>query len=260
MSVDLKDLCSQLDRCNLQNAEIRELMLARLRGERDRMKHAGGPLWTYLGAAAVLVRSVDLLPAEEADEVQAITRRIVALVAKNSEREQLRTHGRATSTGAKASPSALKTLNSMALGGMMIELGFLTEAQVSEALDEARTTGRRFGETVIKNGMATIDAVDQALALQRAMVGAGPARDTGVEPEALDAPGARSAHGSADQARERRLGELLMERSKIDRQGLERALELQRQTGKDLADVLVETGMASEDDVLAALARARAVA
>ena len=50
-----------------------------------------------------------------------------------------------------------------------------------------------------------------------------------------------------------RLGEMLVERRKIEAEELERALELQRERGDKLGKILVDMGLVAQRDVLAAL-------
>ena len=50
-----------------------------------------------------------------------------------------------------------------------------------------------------------------------------------------------------------RLGEMLVERRKIEAEDLERALELQRERGDKLGKILVDMGFVAQRDVLAAL-------
>ncbi len=54
-------------------------------------------------------------------------------------------------------------------------------------------------------------------------------------------------------ARYQRLGEILVERGKIDAEDLERALELQKERGDKLGKILVDMGLIAQRDVLAAL-------
>src|SRR4029077_16852380 len=51
-----------------------------------------------------------------------------------------------------------------------------------------------------------------------------------------------------------RLGELLLERGKIEAEDLERALELQAERGDKLGKIRVDMGLIAQRDVLAALA------
>ena len=59
----------------------------------------------------------------------------------------------------------------------------------------------------------------------------------------------------ADQPADRlpRLGEMLIERGKIEADDLERALELQRERGDKLGKILVDMGLIAQRDLLAAL-------
>jgi hypothetical protein len=50
-----------------------------------------------------------------------------------------------------------------------------------------------------------------------------------------------------------RLGEMLVERGKIEAEDLDRALELQRERGDKLGKILVDMGLVAQRDVLAAL-------
>ena len=54
-------------------------------------------------------------------------------------------------------------------------------------------------------------------------------------------------------ARFMRLGEILIERGKIDSEDLERALELQLERGDKLGKILVDMGLIAQRDMLAAL-------
>jgi general secretion pathway protein E len=72
-----------------------------------------------------------------------------------------------------------------------------------------------------------------------------------VTPEHL-APQA-SAAPPVGVLRFQRLGEMLIERGKIEAEDLERALELQRERGDKLGKILVDMGLVAQRDVLAAL-------
>ncbi len=50
-----------------------------------------------------------------------------------------------------------------------------------------------------------------------------------------------------------RLGEILIERGKIEAEDLERALELQQERGDKLGKILVDMGLIAQRDVLVAL-------
>jgi len=72
-----------------------------------------------------------------------------------------------------------------------------------------------------------------------------------VTPEHLASqPGAAPPVGVL---RFQRLGEMLVERRKIEAEELERALELQRERGDKLGKILVDMGLVAQRDVLAAL-------
>ncbi len=71
-----------------------------------------------------------------------------------------------------------------------------------------------------------------------------------MTPTEHSTPAAETAGGP----RYLRLGEILIERRKIDAEDLERALELQRERGDKLGKILVDMGLIAQRDVLAALA------
>ena len=57
---------------------------------------------------------------------------------------------------------------------------------------------------------------------------------------------------SSEPPRYRRLGEILIERGKIEAEDLERALELQKERGDKIGKILVDRGSIAQRDVLAA--------
>ena len=57
---------------------------------------------------------------------------------------------------------------------------------------------------------------------------------------------------SSEPPRYRRLGEILIERGKIEADDLERALELQKERGDKIGKILVDMGSIAQRDVLAA--------
>ena len=64
---------------------------------------------------------------------------------------------------------------------------------------------------------------------------------------------AHQSEAAAGSLRYPRLGELLLERGKIEAEDLERALELQKERGDKLGKILVDMGLIAQRDVLAAL-------
>ncbi|MEO5576001.1 MAG: hypothetical protein ABIR67_02465 [Gaiellaceae bacterium] len=62
--------------------------------------------------------------------------------------------------------SAQTSSGRLPLGALLTAAGFLTEAQLSEALGEGATTGERLGEVVVRRGWTTEDEVAKLLAEQ----------------------------------------------------------------------------------------------
>ena len=66
-------------------------------------------------------------------------------------------------------------------------------------------------------------------------------------------PESEAGHRPEPALRYQRLGEILIERGKIEHEELERALELQQERGDKLGKILVDMGLIAQRDVLAAL-------
>ena len=62
-----------------------------------------------------------------------------------------------------------------------------------------------------------------------------------------------AAAAAAPSPRSMRLGEILVDRKKIEAEDLERALEIQKERGDKLGKILVDMGLIAQRDVLAAL-------
>jgi general secretion pathway protein E len=69
----------------------------------------------------------------------------------------------------------------------------------------------------------------------------------------LPTPESETGHAPEPALRYQRLGEILIERKKIEPDELERALELQHERGEKLGKILVDMGLIAQRDVLAAL-------
>jgi type IV pilus assembly protein PilB len=67
---------------------------------------------------------------------------------------------------AEVKPVAVVPHGHMALGGLLVERGLITEAQLEAAVGEQKTTGRRLGKVLIDCGLLTPDALLEVLAEQ----------------------------------------------------------------------------------------------
>src|SRR2546421_8811383 len=105
-------------------------------------------------------------------------------------------------------------------GELLIELGFVTEYQVQEALALQSLTGNRVGEALMSLGYITRAQLQRALSMA---LGRG-------QPIALDKPP---------------LGEVLMGLRYCTQQDIDAALEHQRKDGRRLGEILVEKAVCS---------------
>src|SRR3954462_4163527 len=100
-------------------------------------------------------------------------------------------------------------------GELLIELGFVTEYQVQEALALQSLTGNRVGEALMSLGYITRNQLQRALSMALG----------GGQSVALDKPP---------------LGEVLIGLRYLDEGQLEQALDQQRKDGRRLGEILVE--------------------
>ncbi|MGD0584652.1 MAG: cytochrome c3 family protein [Oryzomonas sp.] len=109
------------------------------------------------------------------------------------------------------------------LGDLLVLAGHITEEQLQQALAEQRRSGGKFGEVCKRLGLLTELQLQALLEFQRNQ---------------------ESTHDSP-----LRLGELLVATGKITREHLEVALKKQKQSDKNIGDVLIEAGYASPDSI-----------
>jgi predicted CXXCH cytochrome family protein len=109
------------------------------------------------------------------------------------------------------------------LGDLLVLAGHITEEQLQQVLAEQRLSGGKFGEVCKRLGLLTEQQLRALLEFQRNQ---------------------ESRHDSP-----LRLGELLVATGKITREHLEDALKKQKQSDKNIGDVLIETGYASPGSI-----------
>jgi len=113
-------------------------------------------------------------------------------------------------------------------GELLIELGFVTEYQVQEALALQSLTGNRVGEALMSLGYITRNQLQRALSMA---LGRG-------QPVALDRPP---------------LGEVLVGLKYVQAPDVDAALDQQRRDGRRLGEILVEKNVCSYQQVYEAL-------
>ena len=142
------------------------------------------------------------------------------------------------------------------IGEIFVEKGVITQQQLELALEEQRASGERLGEILVARfGVARLD-VASVLAEQWAEYERLSAQE---QPQARPALHLAAAEPEPESPREspagkRPIGEIFVERGFITENQLQDALELQRQTGKRLGEILVSTGRLSRLDLASALA------
>jgi adenylate cyclase len=113
-------------------------------------------------------------------------------------------------------------------GELLVELGFVTDYQVQEALALQSLTGNRIGEALMSLGYITRNQLQRALSMA---LGRG-------QPVALDKPP---------------LGEVLIGLKYLEQDKLDAALDQQRKDGRRLGEILVEKNICTYQQVYEAL-------
>jgi hypothetical protein len=240
-SPTLTELARQVSRSDLKNRDVQGALYDRLQDVRGRMASEHGELCGFLDAAAILVRSLAHLDEGGTEEVREIVKRIVEIVSASSAQSSTDTAD-STAQPAPDTTSApdvgLRTLNEMALGQVLVQLGLVSTSDVGYALEYGARSQKRLGESLVELGLATDEDIAQALRLKHALGTATPPAST---------PAASKKRPSAVESI--LLGEILVHLGKIDRKALAAALDLQRTQGVRLGDALVELGWASWSDI-----------
>lgn len=240
---DLQDLADQLARSNLRNVDVQNLVHDQLLGMRSRLKTSDENLIGPVDAAATLVRSLDALDVETGDEVRNLIVKLVSLVSDACGRRGIPSQvGTPQATPSSVTNAGLSTLNDMALGDVMVQLGLVTQDQVDTALIEMTRSGRPLGETLIQIGASTAEDVQRGLNLQHLLSKADPSKSSaGQRP-----PASETIHAIL-------LGEILVRMGRITHPQLEQALRLQQEDGMRVGEALVELGMVTWADVAEAV-------
>jgi type IV pilus assembly protein PilB len=110
------------------------------------------------------------------------------------------------------------------LGELLLAQGLLDDHQLNHALAEHRRTGLMLGKVIIKLGFVTQETLESLLGTQIHL------------------------------KQRKRLGEILLEQGLLIAEDLEKALDLQKESGQKLGQCLVKLGFISEDGILEILA------
>jgi hypothetical protein len=138
------------------------------------------------------------------------------------------------------------------LGTLLADQGLLTSAELELALAEQARTGRLLGQIVVDYGYVTPFSLARVLSEQHGVE----LRPTLVPDETLPAP---PAHEPAEATAWRPLGRVLVENGFLTKTELENALEVQRERGGRLGEILVARGSMTGQALARALAEQHGV-
>lgn len=138
------------------------------------------------------------------------------------------------------------------LGTLLADQGLLTPAELELALAEQARTGRLLGQIIVDHGYVTAFSLARVLSEQHGVA----LRPTLVPDETLPTT---PAHEPAEMTAWRPLGRVLVENSFLTKTELENALEVQRERGGRLGEILVARGSMTGGALARALAEQHGV-
>jgi hypothetical protein len=146
--------------------------------------------------------------------------------------------------------SATDLMGDMMLGQILLQRGHILEEHIQQAMKIQRSTPMRIGDVFVKIGACSRAQVADALAhqasLRRVRDNLGESAGKKLERPAMRGTGLKLVG-------EAMLGEILIERNVITRRQLERALDLQKQSGIRIGEALVKIGATTIDQIEQAL-------
>ncbi len=157
--------------------------------------------------------------------------------------------GAALPSAAEGSRSATDLMGDMLLGQILLKRGQILEEHIHQAMKVQRTTSARIGDIFVKIGACSRTQVADALTYQTSLRRV--RENLGDPAEAKDKADVRGM--GLKLAGEALLGEILIERNVVTRRQLERALEVQKQSGTRIGEALVKTGATTLDQIEQAL-------
>jgi len=145
--------------------------------------------------------------------------------------------------------SATDVMGEMLLGQILLQRGHILEEHIHQAMKVQRTMSLRIGDIFVKIGACSRQHVADAIAHQSSLRRVRDNLADSVEPkEKGDTRGT-----GLKLVGEAMLGEILIERNVITRRQLERALEVQKQTGSRVGEALVKIGATTFEQIEQAL-------
>ena len=239
--------------------ELRSAFDGPLDPESHRCLEAAGMLVAYLARMGALagddVRTIAVrLLRSAADAEDAATDAAAAFAAKPPSVVKLPAPALPAPAGGEAPEpayerSATDLVGDMMLGQILLNRGHILEEHIHQAVKVQRMTSMRIGDVFVKIGACTHAHVAEALSYQASL-----RRVRENLGEVLPKDKSADTRGTGLKiVGEAMLGEILIERNVITRRQLERALEIQKQTGSRIGEALVKMGATTLEQIEYAL-------
>ncbi|NOT30925.1 MAG: hypothetical protein HOP15_10805 [Planctomycetes bacterium] len=247
--------------------ELRSAFDGPLDPESHRYLEAAGMLVAYLARMGSLagedVRTIAVRLLRSAAEVEVSAAEASAAGASAPTRAptppvrpqafpQLRPHAQPPAAVPRAEENArtaTDVMGDMLLGQILLQRGHILDEHIQQAMKVQRGSKLRLGDIFVKIGACSRAQVAEALNHQAQIRRV---RDNLAESEPQK-PQVDTRGTGLKLVGEAMIGEILVERNVITRRQLERALEVQKQTGARIGDALVKLGATTIDQIEQAL-------
>jgi hypothetical protein len=152
---------------------------------------------------------------------------------------------------ASVEQGAIELMGDMILGQILLQRGHIFEEHIHQAIKVQKTTSMRIGDVFVKIGACSRQRVAEALQYQSQLRRLRESLPPPPHMPSKDLPDTRGT--GLKLVGEVLLGEILIERNVIARRQLERALEVQKQTGSRIGEALVKIGATTLEQIEQAL-------
>ena len=153
-------------------------------------------------------------------------------------------------TAAQPTRSATDVMGDMLLGQILLQRGHILEEHIQQAMKVQRMSPLRIGDIFVKIGACSrahvTEALTQLASIRRVR------ENLEGEPKLKEKPPDTRGTG-LKLVGEAMIGEILIERNVITRRQLERALDVQKQTGTRIGEALVKIGATTMEQIEQAL-------
>ncbi|MFT5291302.1 MAG: hypothetical protein ACI8QS_001701 [Planctomycetota bacterium] len=176
--------------------------------------------------------------------VQISLRRLHAL--KNARKKDL---AKKRSGAEKAGPRT-----GMAIGDVLIQMGFITPEDLEQALSRSGINGRMLGQNLVELGLCEAEDVARAVFLQKSLQPTESKPDDGATKQGGSMGAGEKQQEGVDGLDDLLLGEALLRRGWVNPEELLSALRLHKANGVRIGDALIYLGYADAGQVQQALA------